>query len=208
MNKRITNISFITLIITSYAPSSSAAIKCWQNDSDTRECSFTVPQKYIGREIKILNGQGQVIKIIPAEKTPEEKKQAAEKAKIEAEKKRIMQEQRRKDRILVNTFLSVDDIILSRDTKLTAIDAIINITENNRAKQQKILDKHTNIAGNYERKSRQVPKKLLEDIKSSKAKIKDYDDFIEARKQEKLVITKKYDVDIARFKELKALKPH
>lgn len=184
-----------------------ASIKCWKNDKGIRECSFSVPPKYLGREIQIINNQGQVIKTIPADRTPEQKKQDAIKAKIAAEEKRLLDEQRRKDRILVNTFVSVEDIILSRDSKAIAIDSIIKITQSNRAKQQKILDRDTKRAGNYERKSLKVPKNILESIEASRAKIKEYDDFIESRKQEKVELYKKYDADIARFKELKAIKP-
>ena len=207
MIKYSLQISSLLLLTISYLPITHAAIKCWKNDSGARECSFTVPKKYAGREIQILNNQGQVIRTIPAEKTPEQKARDAELARIEAEKKRILDEQRRKDRILVNTFVSVEDILLNRDSKLAAIDSIIQITKNNRAKQQKILDKHTQIAGNFERKSQKVPKKILADIKKSKARIKKYNDFIDSRKQEKLALHLQYDADIKRFKELKAIRP-
>ena len=207
MNKLITQTIIIIFALAFYLPSSFASIKCWVNDAKVRECSFTVPKKYQGYEIQILNSQGQVIKVIPAEKSPEQKKKEAAQAKIDAEKKRLILEQRRKDRILVNTFLSVDDIILSRNAKITAIDAIISITKNNRSKQQKILNKHTTIAGNFERKSNKVPQRILDDIDKSKEKIKSFNDFIHSREQEKIDITKKYDADIKRFKELKAIKP-
>ncbi len=207
MNKPLSQICIIALAAASYLPASMAAIKCWNNDEGLRECSYTVPKKYLGREIQILNGRGQVIRVIPADKTPEQKREIARLAKIAKDKKRIRDEQRRKDRILVNTFVSVDDIILSRDSKSNAIDGIIQITQSNRAKQQKILDQHTKQAGNFERKSQKVPKSILNKIEKSKAKIKEYDNFIENRKQEKLAIHLKYEADITRFKELKTIKP-
>jgi len=207
MNKFTNKIFIIVTLMASYIPSTVAAIKCWENDKKIRECSFTVPKKYLGTEIQIINSQGQVIQTIPADKTPAQKKKDAELAKIAADKKQLIAERRRKDRILINTFISVDDIILSRDAKSTAIDSIINITESNRAKQQKILDRQTKNAGNFERKSQKVPEKILEDIKSSKIRIKEYNDFIETKKQEKLSLHQKYDSDIKRFKELKAIKP-
>ncbi len=207
MYKLAIKISLIFIISVSYIAPSLAAIKCWTNDAGTRECSFTVPLQYRGREIQIMNSQGQVIRTIPADKTPEEKKKAAAQAKIEAEKKRIRDEQRRKDIILLNTFTTVDDIIFSRDTKITAIESIIKISESNRSKQQKLLDKYTQRAGNFERKSKKVPDSILKEIEKYKRKIKEVDDFIENRKQEKLAIFQKYERDINRFKELKSLRP-
>ena len=207
MNKFSVKIGLIFFISSSYLVPTQAAIKCWKNDDGIRECSFTVPLKYAGREIQIMNSQGQVVRTIPADKTPEEKIKAAELAKIQAEKKRKKDEQRRKDIILLNTFTTVDDIIISRDAKLTAIESIIKISESNRIKQQKILDKHTQRAGNFERKSRKVPDSILKEIEKSKDKIKAMDSFIENRKQEKLVIFQKYQRDINRFKELKSLRP-
>jgi len=199
--------SLIFFISIGYLAPTQASIKCWNNDTGIRECSFTVPLKYAGREIQIMNSQGQVIRTIPADKTPEEKKKAAELAKIEAEKKRIKDERRRQDIILLNTFTSVDDIVLSRDAKISAIESIIKISESNRTRQQKALDKYTRRAGNFERKSRKVPDSILKEIENSKNKIKAMDDFIDNRKQEKLIIFQKYQRDINRFKELKSLRP-
>ncbi len=208
MYKLSIRISLIFFISTAYLSPAQATIKCWKNDEGVRECSFTVPLKYRGREIQVMNSQGQVIRTIPADKTPEEKKKAAELAKIEAEEKRKKDEQRRKDIILLNTFTTVDDIILSRDAKITAIESIIKISESNREKQQKILDKHTQRAGNFERKSRKVPDSILKEIEKSKNQIKTINNFIENRKQEKLLIYQKYEKDINRFKKLKSLRPH
>jgi len=208
MYKLPLKIGFIFLISIGYLVSGQAAIKCWKNDTGTRECSFTVPLKYAGREIQIMNAQGQVIRTIPADKTPEEKKQAAKLAKIEAEKKRIKDERRRKDIILLNTFTTVDDIILSRDAKIIAIESIIKISESNRTKKQKLLDKYTQRAGNFEGKSNKIPASILKSIEESKHQIKESDNFIENQKQEKLKIYKKYQRDITRFKKLKSLRPH
>lgn len=207
MNKLTAKISLISVCILGYLTPGFTAIKCWKNDKGTRECSYTVPKKYSGYEIQVLNAQGQVIQTIPAERTPEQKRKDAAVAKIAAEEKRIKDEQRRRDLILVRTFVSVDDILLSRDTKALAIDGIIKISEANRKKQQKILDSHTQRAGNFERKNQKVPETILKDIESAKIKLKEFDDFIESRNQEKQILYKKYDADIKRFKELKAIKP-
>lgn len=207
MYKLIVQTSLIATCTLTYLAPGFTAIKCWKNDKGSRECSYTVPKKYYGREIQILNSQGQVVKTIPADRTPEQKKRDAARAKIAADKKRVIDERRRRDRILVNTFVSVEDILLSRDTKALAIDGIINISKSNRKKQQKVLDKHTQRAGNFERKNQKVPATILKDIEKSKAKLKEFDDFIESRNQEKQVLFKKYDADIKRFKELKSIKP-
>ena len=207
MYKLITKILLLSFFLVGYLQPSYAAIKCWENDRKQRECSYTVPKKFLGREIQILNSQGQVVKTIPADRTPEQKIQDAKLAKIAAEKKRIRDDKRRRDRILINTFISVEDILLSRETKITAIDSIIKISKSNRKKQQKILDKHTQRAANFERKNQKVPESILADVKKSKAKLKVFDDFIELRKQDKLELHLKYDADIKRFKELKAIRP-
>lgn len=207
MTKSLSKISLIFIFLFSYIQPSSAAIKCWKNNSGLRECSYTVPKKYLGREIQIINSKGQVVKTIPADRTPAQKVQDAKLAKIAADKKRIIDERRRQDRILVSTFVSVDDILLNRDSKIIAIESIIKITHSNRKKRQKILDKHTLRAANFERKSQKVPESILKDINKTKEKLKIFDDFIELREQEKLALMLKYDKDIKRFKELKSLRP-
>ena len=73
-------------------------------------------------------------------------------------------------------------------------------------KYQRATDKHTRRAANFERKNQKVPETILADVKKSKEKLKVFDDFIELRKQEKLKLHLKYDADIKRFKELKAIR--
>jgi len=207
MYKFSVKICLILACLLGYLAPGFAAIKCWKNDKGVRECSYTVPKKYSGYEIQILNDRGQVTQTIPAERTAAQKKQDAALAKIAAEDKRIKDEQRRRDLILVRTFVSVEDIILNRESKLNAIDSIIKISKSNRKKHQKILDEYTKQAGNFERKNQKVPETILKNIEKSKGQLKEFDDFIETRNQEKLTIHQKYDADIERFKELKSIKP-
>ena len=64
-------------------------------------------------------------------KTAEEIAQEKELARLRAEQKRLIEEQRAKDRVLLRTFRSSDDILMTRDGKLTAIDTSIQITRSN-----------------------------------------------------------------------------
>lgn len=184
-----------------------SAIKCWKNDQDIKECGFTVPREYANREIQILNQQGQVIRTIPRARTPQEKIHDAELAKIEKEKQHKIAERRRQDRILLNTFTTENDILISRDKKLEQLDGLITITLGNNITVEKNLRALTSRAANYERNSNPVPEKLIKNINTLKQKIDNNLAYIETQKKDKKEINKKFAKDIKRFRELKKIKP-
>ena len=109
-----------------------AAIKCWTNKDGVRECGNVVPPEYSQQETRTLNDRGITVDVKARAKTPEEiaaekEKQAAEAARA-AEEKRKNEEQAAYDQMLLATFTTEQDLIASRDRKLSAIDATIEIT--------------------------------------------------------------------------------
>ena len=94
-----------------------ARFKCWTNDEGVRECGNVVPPKYSQKQHEEVNNQGVTVRQITRAKTKEEiereEKAAAEKAAREKEVARIAKIRAAKDRVLLDTFTTEDDLVLA-----------------------------------------------------------------------------------------------
>ena len=128
----------------------------------------------------------------------------AEKQKRQEEKQR-QKEQKQHDRILVDTFSSVEDIEAARDEKIAALDTTINLTNKRTENIQEDLDKRVQRAAAQERSGKQPSEDLLKSINSLKRQIKNNEEFIAAKRLEQEEIRANFAEDIARYKELREI---
>lgn len=185
-----------------------AAIKCWTNNEGVRECGNAIPPEYAQKSSKTINERGMTVETQERALT---KKELAEKRKREEEEQRRAAEEKAKrekqeaaDRVLLSTFLSEEEIIGARDRKLTLIDGNIEITRITINKLNDDLQRQQKKAANYERKGKSVPEGTLKEIASLERQLKNKEEFIQAKQNEKEVIREKYARDLERFRELKS----
>ncbi|RTZ76391.1 MAG: hypothetical protein DSZ02_01405 [Gammaproteobacteria bacterium] len=114
--------------------------------------------------------------------------------------------QKARDKVLLNTFRSEDDILLARDGKLATYDAQIRIAYTNIERLKAWLETQKKKAAALERKGRKIPAKLLKEIENTRHQIKANYESILRQEKDKEFIRKKYAADLARFRELKELK--
>ncbi len=203
--------SLLTMIyLLLFVPLSQAAqtghanqIKCWKNKQHIRECSHTVPPEYAQQRIEVLNEQGIVVRIIEPRKT---EAQLAEDARL-AKKQEARDERRRQDMILLSTFATEQDLLLSRDKKLAAIDGTISIASGNLRILSGSLAQLQKQAANHERGGTPVPKHVLEDISSVKVQISENEKYLVGKEENKKQLQKQFDADLKRYRELKQVKP-
>ena len=67
-----TRLLIAILLLSANPLSLSAAIKCWTNNDDVRECGHSVPPEYSQKRIEILNERGIVVSVKEAAKTKEQ----------------------------------------------------------------------------------------------------------------------------------------
>lgn len=184
-----------------------AAIKCWQNKDNVRECGQAVPPEYSQQRIEVLNSKGVVIKVIERARTPEEQAEFRRQENIHKAKARAIAAKKRKDLILIQTYTTEKDLLLARKQNLRAVEGIISITENN----TKTLEDNLNIlkkrAANYERAGEQLSEDLLADMENLRTQIQDNKDFTRKKLQAKQLTEARFDADLKRFRELKGIKP-
>lgn len=193
---------FVSLTMSSYAGSKGSDIKCWTNSEGVRECGNKVPPEYAQQEHRELSEQGIIIDYTQRALTDEELAEQKRQAKLEAERERKLQQQRRQDAILLQTFSSERDIITSRDDKLMAMDAQIKLAESRIDKLREDLDKRMKKAAADERSGQVSPPELLEDIESLHRQISSNEAFIAETRAHQQALETVYNKDIERFRKL------
>ncbi|MEM7027230.1 MAG: hypothetical protein AAF410_03260 [Pseudomonadota bacterium] len=199
----MTQLIFVMSVFGLVISPSVQAMKCWKNNEGVTECGTSVPPEFAQQGHKEIGKSGMVKEEVERAKTPEELAEEERLAKLEAEKQKAAEEQALKDRILTETFSSVEDIEKARDDRITALESTIKLAETRNQKIQVDLDKRIASAAADERAGKKPAEALLNDIDSLKRQIKNNDDFIAEKKLEQDAIRESHAKDIARYIELK-----
>jgi hypothetical protein len=197
-------ISAIVLMTTLSSPAH-ARFKCWTNNEGIKECGEKVPPEYAQKGHQEMSTQGMVVEKQDRAKTREELEEEARLAVIAAEEQKIKDEQDLHDRILIDTFTSVEDIEAARDDKLAVIESSITLTKKRNEKTQEDLDKRIQAAATEERAGKAPNAALLKDIDLLRERLKKNENFIQGKRKEQEAVNAAAAVDIERYKLLKGL---
>ena len=195
----------IVIIMCSMAIPAQARIVCWTNKEGVKECGDKVPPEYAELGHKELDKRGFVVDETAREKTDEELAEEKRQYEIQAEQEQLAQEAARRDKILLDTFSNVDDIEMTRDGKIAAIQTSISLAEARNQKLQAELDKLVEQAANEERAGKPISEVLEKDIESLRRQIKTNGDFMAEKRKEQGAVTEASAKDVERFKELKSI---
>ena len=178
----------------------------WVDENGQIRYGDRIPPQYARKSNETLNQQGITVDRKEAAKTPEQiaAAQRLEEAREAAE--RVQQEKDRKDRILLDTFTNEDEMVLTRDGKIQAIEAIIRVTNGRTEKLKLRLSELKTRAANIERSGKPVPDKLNAEISETRQQIAQNFTYVKSRSSDQQLIREQYEVDIARFRELQAEK--
>lgn len=178
----------------------------WVDENGQIRYGDRIPPQYARKSNETLNKQGVTVDQKEAAKTPEQiaAEQRLEEARIAAE--RLQQEQDRKDQILLDTFTNEDEMVMTRDGKIEAVEANIRVTNGRTEKLKLRLSELKSRAANIERSGKPVPEKLNADIKETRHQIAQNFTYVRKRQGDQRLIREQFEADIARFRELQAEK--
>ena len=178
----------------------------WVDENGQIRYGDRIPPQYARKSNETLNQQGITVERKEAAKTPEQiaAAQRLEEAREAAE--RVQQKKDRKDRILLDTFTNEDEMVLTRDGKIEAIEAIIRVTNGRTEKLKLRLSELKTRAANIERSGKPVSDKLNAEISETRQQIAQNFTYVKSRSSDQQLIREQYEVDIARFRELQAEK--
>lgn len=183
----------------------SARLYKWVDEDGNVHYGDKVPPQYSKQERKVLNDQGVQVDTLEAAKTPEQIAEERRLEEIRREAERQKARQRAHDRMLLSTFTTEDDMIMTRDGKIAAVESVIGITRGRIEKLEQAIEEDTRRAANLERAGRAVPDDLDERIAGNRERIERYERFIETKQQEQEAIRRQFEADIRRFRELKSM---
>jgi len=175
----------------------------WVDEHGQVHYGDAVPADQARLERKVLSNQGVTVETIERAKTPAEMAELKRQEELRAEEERKLAEQAAKDNVLLATFSSEDDMILTRDGKIVAVDTIIRLAKDRIRRVTQTLRDLAHEAAEIERSGQQVPDELHQQIAKGKAEILHHEEYIETQQQEQEVIRKKFAADIERFRYLR-----
>ncbi len=195
----------IALITITYTNISHARIKCWTNNEGVKECGDKVPPEYSQKGHQEISTQGVVVEEQDRAKTEEELEEQRKLDAIKAEEERIIAEKEKQDQILLRTFGGVDEIELTRDGKIAALESSISLANKRNEKLQGDMDVLLEKAAEAESSGKAPSEVLMKDIESKERQINNNNKFIEEKRADQENIKQAYAEDIDRFKKLKGI---
>lgn len=179
-----------------------AKIVCWTDDNGNRACGDRVPPKYANKERQILDENARVREVQAAKKDEAQARAEREAAQRDAERQRQLDEQRRYDRYLVQTFNSVDQLQAARNERLAMIDGRIRLAEKAVADNQAALLELERQAQPHRDKNKELPEKLSKQIKDFQASMVDNEQSVKSLQAERVNLLNQFDRDIKRYQAL------
>lgn len=197
----------LTLALAISALPASARIYCCTDDNGRRVCGDILPAQCQVRAYNELNPMGVVKKKYDAPLSPEQRAQRdAELARKRAEEKAAA-EQARRDKAMMASYTSVEDIDAKRVRTVASAKAEIKAAEERIEAAQVRLDKLRKNAERYESQKKPIPETLKANLRDSEADLVTRNLTLDEKKKELVTIEEHFDHDRRRFIELTSKHP-
>ena len=180
----------------------------WVDKNGQVHYGDSVPAEYAEQDREVLNRQGVPIGREEGTITPEEAaaKAVADKAARDEQKRKL------RDRVLLQTYQSVQELEILRDNRLELVDAQLTIQEQSlsnlraqRAQIQRVAARYAPV--NTGANAEPLPEDLASDLEQSANDIQTQETNLVRRREERENIRKTFEADIARYKELRTVAP-
>jgi hypothetical protein len=177
----------------------------WVDEEGHTHYSDKVPPKAAERARSELDEHGVTVRKVDAAKSPEQLRLEAEEERLRREQEKLAQKQRQEDRVLLRTFRTEDDIIMTRDGQIQSVDTYIRVTESNIKRLKNTLADMQKEAAEQELSGQGISARFLRDIETKRQALKDSYQSIVDREEEKKRIRNAFAKDLKRFRELKKM---
>jgi hypothetical protein len=186
-------------------PSSSPGrrVYSWVDEHGETHYGDQIPPEYASQEHRVFNGQGIEVDRTDAQRTPEQM--------ADDEQKRLDAAQRaNRDRNLLNTYVSVQEIERLRDQRLSLLTDQIKVTGQFLEMLNGKMTKLKGSSSHYKPYSPdpnapQMTDQLAEDLVRVGSDIRTQEENLREKRTEEAIMSKQFESDIARFKELKGI---
>jgi Domain of unknown function (DUF4124) len=179
------------------------AVYKWVDEQGVTHYGDHIPPEYAAKERRVINAQGVEINRLEAQKSPEALA-AEDQRKIDAE------QSKNRDRNLLNTYASVQEIERLRDQRVTLLSDQIKVTsqflEVLNGKLKKLRGSSMRFRPyNSDPNAAAMPDQIAEDLVRVGNDIRTQEQNLREKRSEETIMSKQFESDIARFKELKGI---
>jgi len=200
------------LCYVTFNPVKAATLYKWVDDNGEVRYSDRLPPSAAKKKRQTLNDQGIVVDTQEAAKTDEELAAEAEaKAALEAklaEEKRLKDAQDKKDRVLLLTFSSEQEMSSVHSNRIEVIESVIQLIEKSiTTTEESLIGLEDSADLNYISKGKDVPGGLAQKIEHFSRKIFNRKEQLRLKQEEKRKINEQFELDLARYRLLKQKDP-
>jgi DNA repair exonuclease SbcCD ATPase subunit len=174
----------------------------WVDENGHVHFSDQVPPRYSQIERTVYNNQAKVTAIIDAPKTRSQLEVERHQARLEEEKRMLAQKQAKRDRALLRSFISEQDIIIARDSRITTIDSSIRITEEKLIELKKKSGELEAKSEKYTKRNKPVPENIAAKLASVRDQIEHLNTILTSKIEEKTALEARFAADVKRYREL------
>ena len=188
-------------------PSREAFFRCKDRNGQTHY-GDSMPPQCAGMDTEVLNERGMQVRLIEGEGT---RLKRLEREVAEGKVRKEKEQRALRDRTLIETYLTVEDIERLRGQRLDMLNAQYRLTEQNLAN---LLDRQSRLEGQVARfkpysdkpNAPPLPDNVAAEMVNTVKGLRVYRESLEANRKEQKELNEQFDSDVKRFKELKGLR--
>ncbi len=204
--RKFLTISLIALLGATTAAAEEKKLYKWTDADGNVYFGDSIPAEYAERPKTVLNDQGVAVDKLDGKKTAEQLAQEARDREIA-----VAQEmQKRADMALLNTYLSIEEIVMHRDRRVELFQAQARVTElylKNLERRMKNLREDASKYRPYsdDENAPMIADDLAEDLRETRETIARHERNLAKYESNEKAIIERFNSDIERFKILKGI---
>ncbi|MCP3849710.1 MAG: hypothetical protein GY694_05665 [Gammaproteobacteria bacterium] len=177
----------------------SSYIKCWTNSEGLTECGNRIPREYYNQRVRYIDGAGITRKVKEKEKTREELDVQLEQDKLQALEEKQIQEAKEYDEVLLKTYLTIDDLLGSLNSKLAIIESRGTVLESTLELKKRQFGNLVRQAADSERSGQQISANLAKKLDRARASLRSLQTQITEQEDKTTRIKQVFAHDVERF---------
>lgn len=166
----------------------------------------TAAEECARTKVTEMSDQGTARRELAAPLTEEELKNREDRKVDDDRKKMDTDERARRDKILLSTYTSVDELEQFRARKLTEMEKVISSSETTLSSLRRSLERLESEVAEEQKAGKPNPK-TAKALEQARLQVDRHGQQIEKRRKDMDNMRKQFDDDIARYRELKKVKP-
>lgn len=193
----------LLLILLASFPAVAGKLYSWVDEHGKTHYGNTVPPQYSQQGNTELNQKGAVVKKTDAALTPAQRKAKEDELAQQKEEEKKKLEQKRRDKALLNTYTTENEIDLVRDRNLQQGELQLQSMELRAKQVQPRLEQARKRAEDLAAKKKPVPLDLQQELEETGKEMLRLQEMIKQKRVEMDAIRARFEDDRKRFRELR-----